>query len=202
MKMKMKIKLFILLLLTFFSCKVLYYKYYGVKPLKLFNEQKYTLFLSALDTSIFYFSDIVSSSKQFERIYTLSDDPKHIKMLYQPVQILYFKSEDLVSYHINCDAEPEKRNLNWNAKNQFDVFPPHSTIENLYLTLKLKQYQEIYPEIVSDKTYVILVFWTLAMENISENAIKTVKTNIINHNMQDSVSVFLINIDNFYINKF
>ena len=200
--MKIKIALFIFSLLIFSSCKVLYYNYYGIKPLKSFNEQKYISFLSSLETSIFHFSGIVSSSKQFEGIYTLSNDPKHKKILYQPVQILYFKSDELISYHINCGAEPEKRNLNWNAENQFDVFPPHSTVNDPYLTLKLQQYQEIYPEIVSDKTYVILIFWTLTMENISENAIKTVKTNIINHNKQDSSSVFLINTDNFYINKF
>ena len=199
--MKLKIALFIFLLLVFCSCSILLSRYYGIKSLKSFDEQKYTSFLSSLDTSTFYFSTIVSSLKQFEEIHTVSNDSVQTKYLYQPVQILYFKFGELVSFHVNCFALPEKRNLNWNAANQFAVFPPHSAVDDSYLTLKLTQYKEIYPEIISDKTYVILIFWTLAMENISENAIKTVKTNVINHNMQDSTSLFLINTDYFYIEK-
>jgi hypothetical protein len=175
------------------------YKWYGIRECSNFDEKLYNNFISSFDTTQISFFSVVSDAEQFKEIINLATDSIQQKQFYQPIQIIYFQNDNIISYHINCNAGGKLRKLNWNINNRFNFFPPNTAVDIQNSNLSLTQLQKVYTDIKQDKPYNILVFWTLMMENISKDAIHTVCKNIHNFNMQDSTNIYLINTDKFYI---
>jgi hypothetical protein len=194
--MRRKIYLTFCLVLLCTSCSFLWSKYYGIKTLTSFNEKEYHTFITSLDTFAFRYTDIISTAEQRKKMLSISKDSLIVKNLQQPLQILYFKDESLVSYHINCYAEAKGRNLDWNTQKRFDMFPPISAAP---LDCLLQDFQQIYHGIATDKTYTVLIFYTIMMEKLSKRAIEAVRDNMLRFNKEDSLSIFLINSDYYYI---
>ena len=195
----MKKIIFLLCFVIFHSCTNILYKWYGIKDLSHFDEKQHTDFISSIDTTHVSFISIVSDAKQFEKIVDNATDSMQRKIFYQPIQIIYLKNDKIISYHINCYAGVKSRNLDWNIDNRFYSFPPKTAVDTHNIILSLTQFREVYSDILSNKPYNVIVFWTLMMKDFSKNAIYTVAENIHTFNMQDSTDVYLINIDNFFI---
>ena len=119
--------------------------------------------------------------------------------LYQPIQILYFEKDKLVSWHVNCTAPSHGFNLNWNYDQRFETFPPISPLNCDSINITLRQYKGVYPEISGNKDFTVLIFWTNVLAKVSQSAIKTTFENINKFHKNNLCDVFLINDDNFLI---
>ena len=109
----------------------------------------------------------------------LGVDSMQMKNLYQPLKIMYFHGEELISLHINCYCPPTLDfNLNWNYNHQFDEFPPATTVPLDGMTVTRSQMQTIFPEIKGEADYTMLIFWTNMLHKISRSEIKTVYKNL------------------------
>ncbi len=189
-----------ILLLT--SCSAIFSKIYGVKELNKFDKQEYDSFISKLKTeNIMYFS-LISDPASFRKSINLGDSVLTQKDLYQPIQILYFEKNQIVSFQANCYAKGTLKNLNWNYDNRFSIFPPKSAVPlNNERNVTFKEFNEIYPELknIKGKKYSIIIFWTSMLENISYDAIETVFENIVKFDKTHETVVYLINTDKFFI---
>jgi len=194
-----KIAVLLSCFVIFHSCTRILSKWYGIKELSYFDEKQYNDFISSIDTTQISFLSIVSESEQFKAIVDNATDSAQRKLFYQPVQIIYFKNDSIISYHINCLAGVKSRKLDWNVHDRFGFFPPNTAVDIHNITLSLTQFQKTYSDILYDRPYNVIVFWTLMLEDISKNAIYTVAKNVRNFNMQDSTNIYLINTDKFFI---
>jgi len=198
--MKNLIFIFIISAICFSSCSYILSSFYGVKQLKKFDEEKYYSFLNNIDSSQINFYKIVSDSIKFNNIINLGRNNQQKNDFGQPVQILYFHNDELVSFHANCYAEGGLRKINWNTSNRFNFFPPKSAVPIDSLLTNYFDYKNIYPQLKHNK-YNIIIFWTLMLEKISKDAIETTIDNVIAFEKKDSTAVHLINIDKYYIKK-
>ena len=144
----------------------------------------------------FEFTPLACNEKQFMQVSELGADSMQMKNLYQPLKIMYFHGESLVSFHINCYCPPTALfNLNWNYRNQFDEFPPATTVPLDGYTVTRSQLMNIFPEIKREKEYTVLVFWTNMLAKISRSEIKTVYKNLKKFGHLNDAEVYLINDD-------
>ena len=143
------------------------------------------------------FTALVADTAQYRRTIHLGKMQEEKKCLSQPVQILYFKHSELVSYHVNCYAKPKLGSLNWNTEDRFDVFVPKTAValEDVHFTLE--DFREIYP-IEPEKEYTILIFWIRMTERISKDAVKEVNKNLVKFEQKEHTAIFLINSDRFF----
>ena len=128
----------------------------------------------------------------------LGADSMQMKDLYQPLKIMYFHGDSLVSLHINCYCPPTLGfNLNWNFKHQFDVFPPATTVPLEGYTVTRTQMQSVFPEIKGEADYTVLVFWTNMLHKVSRSEIRTVYRNLkrFGPSTGSGAEVYLINDD-------
>ena len=144
----------------------------------------------------FVFTPLVCNEKQFMQVSSLGADSMQMKNLYQPLKIMYFHGNELVSFHVNCYCPPTLGfNLNWNYDHQFDVFPPTTSVPLDGYTVKLSDMQAVFPEIKGEKNYTVLVFWTNMLHKISKSEIKTVYKNLKKFGHLNDAEVYLINND-------
>lgn len=111
--------LLILTALTIDSCAI----FHGIKKLRLLSDQD-IVSLARRNGIIANLYSVDSGYKRLVLSKKIAD--KHtVKNHLQPIQALYFdENHKLVSFIINCYAEPSLWNLNWNKGRNFDQFPP------------------------------------------------------------------------------
>ena len=177
------------------GCGVLY----GYKPLKQFDQKDYDQMITSVLDRNFKINHIVSDYGQFDAYRTCVQDSlwQH-QTAVQPVQILYFKKDSLLSYHINCTAKGGFSNLNWNTDQRFETFPPLSAVTITPQMQNLSKIRDIYG-INDDSEYLVVVFWTNMLPKISKSAIETVKTNLRENGAVKKAAIVLINTDKFYV---
>jgi hypothetical protein len=172
---------------------------YGINNIQDFNEDNYEYYITKYK-NYKYFHFIVSDSTQYHKFINNGINNKQRNDLGQPVQILYFDSLKIKSYHINCYAKGRFSNINWNTDNRFSSFIPQSALPLDSINISLNTLHEIYKEInLKNKRYNIVIFWNLMFENISNSAIETVINNINEFNKNKDIDVYMINSDKFFL---
>ena len=183
------------LLLTFTGCNTLMPMLFGFREINGYDVEQCERFYKKLPKD-FAFTPLVCDEKQFRQVSELGADSMQMKNLYQPLKIMYFHGDELVSFHINCYCPPTLGfNLNWDFNHQFDEFPPATTVPLDGYTVKLSEMQAVFPEIKGDLGYTVLIFWTNMLHKISKSEIKTVYKNLKKFGQLDEVDVYLINND-------
>lgn len=199
----MKSRTIILLIasvLLFTSCQALFKAFVGYRPMEQFDQSKYDAFIGKLPKDV-PFTSIISSEDQSLAVIEF-DTAKHAQHnLYQPIQMLYFRETELVSYHVNCKAPSKGFGLNWNYEGRFEAFPPKSPLNCDSININLAQYQRVYPEINGDGEYTVMVYWTNVLPKLSRSAIKTVFNNLKEFNQVENCRVYLINDDRLLIDN-
>ena len=142
--------------------------------------------------------DIVGEAEQFLSVMGLTSDSSVLHRIYQPIQILYFDKDSLVSFHVNCTAPSKGLNLDWNYQGRFETFPPHSPIEVESCPLSLGDYRKIYSEIEVGDGCSIIVFWTNMLYKFSRSAILSVVENMKIYAPNLNIKLYLINNDKFF----
>ena len=172
---------------------------YGYKPIKQFDQKDYDQMITSVMDQDFKINPIVSDYEQFDTYRTcIQDSLWQHQTAVQPVQILYFTKDSLLSYHINCTAKGGFSNLNWNTDQRFETFPPVSAVPITPQMQNLSKIRDIYG-INDDSEYLIVVFWTNMLPKISKSAIETVKTNLRENGAAKKAAIVLINTDKFYV---
>ena len=172
---------------------------YGYKPIKQFDQKDYDQMITSVTNRDFKINTIVSDFGQFDAYRTCIQDSlwQHLTAV-QPVQILYFKKDSLLSYHINCTAKGGLSNLNWNTNQRFETFPPATAVPITPQMQNISKIRDIYG-IHDDSEYLIVVFWTNMLPKISKSAIETVKTNLRENGAANKADIVLVNTDKFYV---
>lgn len=185
-------------LLAFSGCNTLMPMLFGIQEINGHDAEQCEKFYRKLPND-FAFTPLVCNEEQFRQVSNLGADSTQTKDLYQPLKIMYFHGDTLVSYHINCYCPPTLGfNLNWNYNHQFEVFPPCTSVPLDGYVLKRSDMQAVFPEIAGEKGYTVLVFWTNMLHKISKSEIKTVYKNLKKHGLSTdsgTVEVYLINND-------
>ena len=183
------------LLLTFTGCSTLMPMLFGFREIHGYDAEQCEKFYRKLPKD-FAFEPLVCDEAQYRQVSELGADSMQKKDLYQPLRIMYFHGDSLVSFHINCYCPPTVLfNLNWNFKNQFDVFPPETSVPVDGYTLTRNDLQADFPEIKGEEDYTVLVFWTNMLHKVSRSEIKTVYRNLKKFRQFDNTEVYLINND-------
>lgn len=192
---KLIILLFLAVAILLAGCGVLY----GYKPIKQFDQKNYDEMITSVINQDFNIRHIVSEYEQFDAYRTcIQDSLWQHQTAVQPVQILYFKKDSLLSYHINCTVKGGLSNLNWNTDQRFETFPPATAVPITPQMQNLSKIRDIYG-INDDSEYLIVVFWTNMLPKISKSAIETVKTNLRENGAVNKSGIVLVNTDKFYV---
>ena len=168
---------------------------FGIQEIDGYNAEQCAKFYKKLPKD-FAFTHVVCSDEQYFQVSQLGADSMQMKNLYQPLKIMYFHGDSLVSFHINCYCPPTALfNLNWNFNNQFEDFPPATTVPLEGYTLTRRDLMNFFPEIKGTADYTVLVFWTNMLNKISRSEIKTVYKNLKKFGRLNDVEVYLVNDD-------
>ena len=187
--------LFLSTVILLAGCGVLY----DFKPIKQFDQKEYDKIITSVIDRDFKIKPIVSDYEQFDAYRTcIQDSLWQHQTAVQPIQILYFKKDSLLSYHINCTAKGGFSNLNWNTDQRFETFPPATAVLITPQMRNLSKIIDIYG-IDDDSEYLIVVFWTNMLPKISKAAIETVKTNLRENGAVNKAGIVLVNTDKFYV---
>lgn len=182
-------------LLALTGCNTLMPTLFGLQEIHGYDAEQCEKFYKRLPKD-FDFTPVVCNNEQFFAVSNLGADSMQMKDLYQPLKIMVFHGDTLVSFHINCYCPPTVFfNLKWNFKHQFDVFPPTTTVPLEGYTVTRSQMQSVFPEIKGEKEYTVLVFWTNMLTKISRSEIKTVHRNLKKFGHLNDVEVYLVNDD-------
>ena len=188
----------LIFLLTFTGCNTLAPMLFGFREIHGYDVEQCEKFYKKLPKG-FEFTPLACNEKQFMQVSELGADSMQMKNLYQPLKIMYFHGDSLVSFHINCYCPPTiSFDLKWNYNHQFDVFPPTTSVALDGYTVTRSQLMSIFPEIKGDSDYTVIVFWTNMLSKISRSEIKTVYKNLKKHGPSTgsgTVEVYLINDD-------
>lgn len=196
-----KKRFFIVLLFAFLfsGCERTMSILYGVRSLDKFEQERCDDFAASVRRENISFSALVSDSLQFVEYLNLCGDTLWKKTAFQPVQILFFSGDTLVSYHVNCYAKGGLASLDWNTDGRFEQFPPKTAVPLDNLQISFPQIAELYG-VEAKKDLKIVVFWTNMLTKISKNAVNTVLDNIEEHGKDKDCEVIIINTDKFFIN--
>lgn len=197
---KPKFYIIIIFVVTFFTgCSFILSNLYGVRQLKQFNQKDYESFLAKLPECVSY-TTIISSEEQYNQVIAIGKNKSQQNDFGQPVQILYFESALLKSFHANCYAKGSISNLNWNTDERFSTFLPMTAME-YEEKIHLDLYNKIFPEIQNpnEKKFVVLIFWSNMLRKVSLSAVETVVENIKQFDEIDNTAIYLINSDNFFV---
>lgn len=175
-------------------CDTIVRNFYGIKEINGFNKAEYDSFISRLPNDVEYTS-LIGKSSQFNNMVSLVGDTITLQHLHQPIQLLYFQNDTLVSHHVNCTAPAKWRGLDWNYENRFGTFPPESPIPRGDCPLPFDVVEKAYGLADSKSDFVLVIFWTTAFERISHDAISTAFKNLVQFNKQGETTVYLINND-------
>lgn len=192
-----KIALFLIVTLTIFSCNKMLSDLYGVREINVFDESEVEAFHQKIEHPTI---NLILDSIDFYELSKIETNELRTNDLTQPIQILYFEENKLSSFHANCYAKAKLNGfLDWNTNNRFDTFIPQSAINPANFEIEWNHYSKKIPKLNSDKKYKVLILWTLMLEKQSNEAINTVTQNLNKFNKQDSINLYLINIDKAFI---
>lgn len=194
-----RICIVLLAALLFSGCEKTMSVLYGVRNIDKFEQERCDDFAASVVRESISLSALVSDSLQFVAYWNLYGDTLWKKTAVQPVQILYFMGDTLISYHVNCYAKGGMASLDWNTDNRFGQFPPQSAVPLTTLQLGFSQIAKIYG-LEAKKDLKIVVFWTNMLTKISKSAVNEVFDNIEKHGKDKECEVFIINTDKFFIN--
>ncbi|MBR0072789.1 MAG: hypothetical protein IJP95_03035 [Bacteroidales bacterium] len=172
---------------------------YGVRNIDKFEQKRCDDFAASVGRESVSLSALVSDSLQFVAYWNLFADTLWKRTAVQPVQILYFMGDTLVSYHVNCYAKGGMASLDWNTDNRFGQFPPQSAVPLTTLQLSFSQIAKLYG-VEAKKHLNIVVFWTNLLTKISKSAVNAALDNVEKHGQNKKCEVFIINTDKFFIN--
>jgi hypothetical protein len=172
--MKQNIKIFVTsgLFFVLTGCSPLLSKIVGIKKAKYLTDEEIikTAKMYKIPLDDVYKSDTVYSWSVLNTSYGITDEEK-IKNHSQPLQALFYHSnQQLQSFHINCFAGgfPD---LKWNRAGNFDVFPPKQQAPVDSLVLLKEQLNASFPLVTTKKTdiqeydYIVFVFWNRFMDD-------------------------------------
>ena len=197
--MKKRICIVLLAALLFSGCEKTMSVLYGVRNIDKFEQKRCDDFAASVGRESISLSALVSDSLQFVAYWNLYGDTLWKKTAVQPVQILYFMGDTLVSCHVNCYAKGGFASLDWNADGRFEQFPPKTAVPLATLQFAFPQIANIYG-VEAKKDLKIVVFWTNMLTKISKSAVNEVFDNIEKHGKDKECEVFIINTDKFFIN--
>lgn len=198
-----KLSFTIAIILLFTSCGVIISKLYGINTLQKFDKKKCEKFVSSIDKKNIKFISYYADTNSYKCVRKMPISDKVKKDFSQPIQIIYFNNDSLVSFHANCYARGSVSNLNWNTDNRFNQFIPKSAVALDSAKFTIKDFSKCYPNqvIEKEKKTTVIIYWTLMLEKISKTAIETVISNIQNNNVENDVVIYLINNDQSFIEK-
>lgn len=192
-------KSYILLIMAFLltGCSILF----GVKNIKTFDSVACEKFLSSIDMKSIKHISIYEDEKSLNCRQNIFEKNKRKQDLSQPIQMLYFQGDSLVSFQANCYAAGGVSNLNWNTDKRFDTFPPKSAVSLDSLSLNLKSLTKCNSNIVVDNghEYTVVILWTRVLEKVSKTAIEQVISNISGFNKESEVEIVFSNTDKWFI---
>lgn len=194
-----RICIVLLAALLFSGCEKTMSVLYGVRNIDKFEQKRCDDFAASVGRESVSLSALVSDSLQFVAYWNLFADTLWKRTAVQPVQILYFMGDTLVSYHVNCYAKGGMASLDWNTDNRFGQFPPQSAVPLTTLQLSFPQIVELYG-VEAKKDLKIVVFWTNMLAKISKSAVNAALDNVEKHGQNKKCEVFIINTDKFFIN--
>lgn len=194
-----RICIVLLAALLFSGCEKTMSVLYGVRNIDKFEQERCDDFAASVVRESISLSALVSDSLQFVAYWNLFADTLWKRTAVQPVQILYFMGDTLVSYHVNCYAKGGMASLDWNTDNRFGQFPPQSAVPLTTLQLSFPQIAELYG-VEAKKDLKIVVFWTNMLTKISKSAVNAALDNVEKHGKDKECEVFIINTDKFFIN--
>jgi hypothetical protein len=199
----MKTRLFLVttLPLLLFGCSAILSKLYGIKTIQAFDQNKCEQFIKAINFKNIPYYNYYIDSTAFNSYYESSVKKKHKKDLSQPIQILYFENDSLISFHANCYASGSLTNLNWNVNERFNYFIPKSAIKTDSIGINLTKVKNCFNinNTTSENSISICIIWTRMFEKISKSAIETVIKNLTDNNSESKVVIYLINNDKSFI---
>ena len=194
-----RICIVLLAALLFSGCEKTMSVLYGVRNIDKFEQERCDDFAASVGRESISLSALVSDSLQFVAYWNLFADTLWKRTAVQPVQILYFMGDTLVSYHVNCYTKGGMASLDWNTDNRFGQFPPQSAVPLTTLQLGFSQIAELYG-VEAKKDLKIVVFWTNMLAKISKSAVNAALDNVEKHGQNKKCEVFIINTDKFFIN--
>jgi len=180
------------------GCRLLF----GYRTIEAFDKASYDRFIEKVMADTIPAMSIISTENQFALYRSLSQDSLWRESFSgQPVQILYFYKDSLVSYHINCLAEGKIFGLNWNTDGRFLSFPPQSAIPTNKVGISFNDIRNTFDLGNIDKNYSIVVFWSNMLSKVSKSAVEMVKENMNQYRDPKNAELILINTDNYYVAK-
>jgi hypothetical protein len=200
-------RILIILLISFVflnGCNFFLKKFYGIKTLSQFNLEVCNKFIKSIDFKGISHHEIFIDTSNFKDFYELSLSENLKKYLKQPIQILYFKNDSLISFHANCLAKGTLRKLDWNINGRFDHFPPLTALTSDSINITWTQIKNSFriDNNLVDSQYQVIVcfFWTTMLEAISKDAISLVVENIVKFHFESKTFILLVNNDKSFIN--
>ncbi len=183
------------IVLCYISCKTLY----GIKPQKSVSPEQINNFYLQLPLKEFK-KATVDSTFLFRMKKTYAKDTAQLRYHLQPLQALYFDSdENLISFHVNCNAGGFP-NLQWNRNNVFNKFPPatQTKVDNLFELQEFKKLVHLNEE-KNSYDYSIVIFWNFFLEKQSRRLIDQVLDNVKLTNKK--INLIFVNNDNLFLEK-
>ena len=189
----------VILLATLFltSCNSLVGMLVGYKELTQFNEEDCTSFLTESQQTL-PCTQIISTVDQTNARLSLDTAEAVFHDLYQPVHVLCFDGDSLVSWLVQCYAtKPGSLKVDWNHDGHFNTFPPQSSVPIPFGHLSLTRHKAIYPTLQSTTRYTVLIIYTNMMRRVSLRAIEAVAHSLSGH--EKETTVVLINNDPWWV---
>ena len=182
----------VILLATLFltSCNSLIGMLVGYKELTNFNEEDCTSFLKESQQTL-PCSQIISTVDQTNARLSLDTAEAVFHDLYQPVHVLCFDGDSLVSWLVQCYAtKPGSLKVDWNHDGHFNTFPPQSSVPIPFGHLSLTRHKAIYPTLQSTTRYTVLIIYTNMMRRVSLRAIEAMAHSLSGHEKESRRHAF------------
>lgn len=198
MRPKILFGISLITLITCFSCKNSLNKLMGIELLEEFNPALYQETVDFFTSNYSNTIPILSPDSTFSK-YTEEFGKFRTNDLKQPIQILYFKQDSLISYHANCYVKSSWiGSLDWNYDGKLNSFIPLTSIpiqENKGLKYLVKNYS--LNAILNEN--VIMFFWSNMLNCESKKAFNTIINNIKTSNLNQLPTIITINTDYTFI---
>lgn len=181
--------IYIFVAIFLISCASLY----GIKSPKHVTAENINVYLKKYTIADSY---ILQKSEYVSFLKMKSKDSLFFKNHTQPLQALIFENEDLISFHINCNAGGFP-SLNWNPKGALNIFPPKTQTEisskisksELLNFLKVKENK-------NNSKYLVVLFWNQFLGKQTEKFLREFEKN---GKLANSIIFIYINNDNLYL---
>lgn len=169
---------------------------FGIEEIKEYEADRVSSFFAS-SRSLMPCSQLIATVEQQDSLIRLDADSSMMQHRGQPVQILYFDGDSLIFYHISCYTQKGLFRADWNTYGSFGHFPPQPTIvPDRYGAMTLSAYARHLPGLSKKSRYTVVVIWSSVLYRMSEKAVKAVAGNVHSH---DEVTVFLVNIDPWWV---